>query len=147
MARHPLNTFHYKERGQLKVYQRTLNSAFSLGNDERLVLLFILERTVRWRTEWAYISESEFSNGVFRRREGIRGIVVRGAALPPEKFERAITSLCEMGAIETHSTGLKTSYRINENWRHHELLEMGRLNLWDLNETDYEYAQECDEGL
>lgn len=141
MSKHPLHFHSYSERGQLKIYQRTLNSAFSLSNNERLVLLFILERTVRWKRAWEYISEREFSNGVFRRQEGARRIVVRGTRLSAEAVDRAIASLRQMGAIETDTNPAGKGYRINENWRHPELISMGHLNLWDLSEGDYEYDE------
>ena len=144
MTSHPLHFHRYTELGQLKIYQRTLNSAFSLSDEERLVLLFILERTVRWKREWAYISEKEFSNGVFRRREGTRRIVVRGTGLPADALDRAIASLRQMGAIEMATNAAGAGYRIKENWRHPELISMGPLNLWDLNEGDYNYDEGAD---
>lgn len=141
MSRHPLHFHGYTGLGQLKIYERTVNNAFSLSEDERLVLLFILERTVRWRTEWAYISEREFSNGVFRWRGGARRIVVRGTNLTGHALRRAIATLRQMGAIVTDTDPAGTGYRINENWRHPELISMGGLDLWDLNESDYHYDE------
>ena len=141
-----LNSYSHNNLGQLKIYQRTVNSAFSLGDEERLVLLFVLERTIRWGRVWERISESEFFNGVFRRRNGQRMMVVRGTRVSAAALDRAIASLRQMEAIETHTTPSGTSYRINESWRHPELLTMGNLDLWDLNESDYVYPEERGEG-
>ena len=131
----------YTERAQLKIYNRVVPSYFSLGEDERTVLLFILQRTVGWRRAWELISPKEFQNGAFRRKFGKRTLVIRGTGLPTDRVAQAIRALSKIGAIEVCEIGTKTAYRIVEDWCHADLEGFG---IWGPNDNDYLYDE--DEG-
>ena len=137
MPRNDLSVgYRFTERGQLKIYNRIVSSSFSLPDHERLVLLFILDRTVRWRKVFAFISMPEFQNGVFRRRR----VVVRGTGLAPELIEQALENLERTGAIDSIRTMSGMAYCINETWCDRDLLER-----WEINDDDLVRDDQADE--
>ena len=130
-------SYRLTERGQLKVYNRIVRSSLSLGEAERLTLLFVLDRTIGWQKVLKAISHAEFLNGVFRKKAGHRRLVVHGTGLSWERVCQAIHSLEGMGAIRVHRLGSADVYEINDDWCHPDLPREGACKVWDLNESDY----------
>ena len=131
----------YSERAQLKIYSRVIPSCFSLSEYERLVLLFILQRTVGWRKAWEVIAPREFEVGAFRRKAGQKIMIVRGTGLAPGRVIQAVQSLRTMGAIETHEYPSRTAYRVIEDWCHPDLPQEGDYAPWRVNEVEYRYSE------
>ena len=131
--------YRYSERGQLKIHSRVNRCSLFLSEEERLVLLFILDRTIGWRKVWATISCSQFVNGVIRRSGEGAIRVASGTRLTPSQVDGALTRLLEGGAIEIERFAGKVAYKINEYWCHPSLQEVG---MWELNESDYDYDED-----
>ena len=131
----------YNERAQLKIYNRIVASFFCLPEDERLVLLFILQRTVGWGKAWKTISPQDFSTGVFRGDAGQRNVIIGGTGLASDRVTQALRSLQGMGAVEAHELGRQTIYRIIEDWCHPELPTEGRYRIWSVHESEYAYDE------
>lgn len=124
----------YTVLGELKIYSRTIRSAMCLPEEERLVLLFILDRTVGWHRVWETISPSQFADGVSRR-----GLVVgRGTGLRSAEVDDALQHLQTLGAIRVERHGRAIAYKVDEYWLHPDLQGYG---MWELNEGDFEYEQ------
>ena len=135
----------YCQSGQFKIYARTVRSCLSLPEDERLVLLFVLDRIVERGNSFAVISLKEFEIGVIRKKAGERRPVIRGTGLSPERVALAIDALREIGAIRAHGRASNISCYINEDWLHPELPQEGPLAMWGLTESDYEYPDGDDQ--
>lgn len=135
----------YRQSGQFKIYSRIVRSCFSLSEDERLVLLFVLDRSVERGNSFATISLKEFESGIVRKSAGRRYVVVQGTGLPPERIIGAINALREIGAIQASGNGSTISCGINDDWLHSELPQQGKWAIWGLTERDYEYRDGEDE--
>jgi hypothetical protein len=140
-----LNYYKYTERGYLKIYNRVVRNALSLGATERVVLLFILDRTAGWRKVTEEISDEEFLGGVFRGLRGQKHVIVRGTGLEASELSEAITNLQQMGAIAVDRVGSKSLYRIEEGWCHPEITRERRWRPWEFNEADYHYPEGQDD--
>jgi len=137
--------YRYGQSGQLKIYARTVRSCLSLPEDERLVMLFVLDRSVERGNSLAIISLKEFEGGIIRKKAGKRVTVVRGTGLAPERVTIAIDALREAGAITACRQGSNISCYINEDWLHPDLPQQGQFALWSVNESDYIYPN-CEDG-
>ena len=135
----PMPHYGYSQSGQFKIYARFVRSCLSLSEDERLVLLLVLDRSVERGNSLAVISFKEFERGVVRKKAGNRSLVVRGTGLPWERVTLAIDALCEIGAITAYRQASSVSCHINETWLHPELPSQGPLAMLRLNESDYAY--------
>lgn len=131
----------YSQRAQLKIYNRIVPSCLALPERERLVLLFVLQRTVGWRKAWDLIYAKEFEIGAFRKNAGKKSMIVPGTGLPPDQVTQAIASLQAMGAVEAHGYGSRTAYRIVEDWCHPELPQGSNYEIWKVNESEYIYSE------
>lgn len=129
----------YSQNGQFKVYARFVRSCFSLDEDERLILLFIIDRSVERGKSTADITLKEFEGGIFRKRAGKRYMVVRGTGLPPQRITNAIDALVQIGAIQAYCNGPSFYCNINDGWLHPELPQQGPWAMWQLTESDYDY--------
>jgi len=132
-----LNSHTHTERGQLKLYSRTVRNSNALPVTQGLVLLFILDRTIGWQKVFETISVGEFARGSFRRKSGRRFKIAPGTGLSSKEVVAAISDLREIGAIEVSNVGSKTAYRVAEDWCHPDLQHAG---MWRLNESDYVYS-------
>jgi len=131
--------YRYTTLGQLKISTRTNRNAFCLPHAERLVLMFILDRTIGWHNVWATISLRQFVKGAFRRKNGRDCLLVRGTGLTFNEVEMALTRLRERDAIEIERFGRRIAYKINELWCHPDLT---RLKMWEINNSDYDEADD-----
>lgn len=136
--------YSYSQSGQFKTYSRIVRSSFSLPEDERLVLLFVLDRSVERGNSLAVITLGEFEKGVVRKKGGNHTLVVRGTGLSPDRITAAIDALRQIGAITASSRGSQISCHINEDWLHPELPQEGRWAMWGLTESDYAYRASDD---
>ena len=125
--------YRYTEVGELKIYTRTVRSALCLSELERVVLLFILDRTIGWHKVWDTISSAQFVSGVIRRG-GQR--VASGTRLTTSQINEALSCLRESEAIELDRSRGKVAFKINEYWCHPDLRDCG---MWELHENDYDY--------
>lgn len=128
--------YNYTTLGELRIYSRIVRSSMCLPENERLVLLFILDRTVGWHRVWETISLSQFANGVNRHRGGSRVVVSRGTRLSPSEVTEALERLESLGAITADHWGPELAFKINENWLHPDLRSLG---MWELSEEDFDY--------
>ena len=135
-----LCNYEYTTLGQLKIYNRTNRNSFSLPDTERIILMFILDRTVGWRKVWEKISPSEFVSGVKRRRGQRIIVIVNGTHVTPDQLNEALIGLEERGAIEILHIRGKTFYKISDEWSPSELEGSG---MWELGEGDYDYYEEA----
>jgi hypothetical protein len=126
----------YDRVGELKIYTRIVRSVMCLTEQERLVLLFILDRTIGWHRVWETISEQEFIGGVFRRRGGHKLTVVRGTGLSRSQLRGALVSLQHLDAITLGRLGSRTEYKINEYWCHPDVRQCA---MWNVGEGNFEY--------
>ncbi|WP_148650936.1 hypothetical protein [Sphingopyxis granuli] len=129
----------YRQSGQFKIYARTVRNCLSLPEDQRIVMLFVLDRSVERGKSLAMISLKEFECGIFRKKAGKRVIVVAGTKLPPARISAAIYALRDAGAITASRQGATICCSINDSWLHSELPQEGRYSLWGVNEGDYVY--------
>lgn len=132
----PSRDYTYDRLGELKIYTRVVRSVICLTEQERLVLLFILDRTIGWHRVWAFISEREFIGGVFRRRGGRKLTVARGTGLTRSQLSGALESLQQLDAIQLGRLGNRTEYKINEYWCHPDVLEF---EMWNVGEGNFKY--------
>lgn len=135
-----LCNYKYTMLGQLKIYNRTNRGSFSLPDIDRIVLMFILDRTVGWRKVWERISPSEFINGVKRRRSGRVILMVNGTNLTPDQLDGAIAGLQERGAIKILNINGIKFYKVSEDWSPTALEASG---MWELGEGDYDYYEDA----
>ena len=131
--------YKYSELGELKIYTRIVRSSLFLLEEERVVLLFILDRTIGWHKVWNTNSSGQFVGGVKRRRKGKRVVVASGTHLTSDQVNGALMRLLEREAIEIERFGKKVAYKINEYWCHPDLQELG---MWEVNESDFDYGHE-----
>lgn len=132
--------YKYSKLGELKIYNRVCRSLLFLSEEERLVLLFILDRTIGWHKVWSTISSAQFVGGVVSRR-GKRAIVrAKGTRLTSDQVEEALTRLRDRGAINIDRFGAKVAYKINEYWSHPGLDASG---MWRVEESDFEYDEDA----
>lgn len=131
--------YRYQQSGQFKIYARTVRSCLSFPEDQRLVMLFVLDRSVERGNPLATISLKEFEHGIFRKVAGKRIMVVAGTKLPPARISAAIDALRDAGAITASRQGASMCCSINDSWLHSELPQGGRYSLWGVNEGDYIY--------
>lgn len=141
----PLFGIMYSERGQLKIYNRIVPSSLALPEAERLVLLFILQRTVGWRKAWEVIAPKEFENGAFRRIAGQKVMIVPGTGLRTEQVIQAVEALKTMGAVEAYYYRARNAYRVVEDWCHPALPPHGDRAVWTVRETDYVYSEQAND--
>lgn len=135
----------YRQSGQFKIYARVVRSCLSLSEDERLVLLFLLDRSVERGRSFAVLSLKELDVGIIRKKASKRVMVVQGTGLSPERVTTAIDALRGIGAITTYRQDANLSCHINEDWLHPDLPQQGQFALWGLNENDYIYPN-CEDG-
>lgn len=136
----------YGLSGQLKFYNRVIRSIFLLSEEERLVLLFVLDRTIGWKKAAARISMNDFQAGVFRRVNKLRTLVAPGTGLEPEQIMQAITNLVERGALQMESYNREVWYGIDEDWCH-SVIRGSKFEPWRLVESDYVYDEQVqDDG-
>ncbi len=131
----------YNQLGQLKIYTRTVRSALCLPEPERVVLLFILDRTIGWRKVWDSITSGQLVSGVMRRKEGRAVVVTSGTRLTASQINETLERLLERKAIEIERFGDRADYKINENWCHPDLRGLG---MWELNDSDYDPDEGAD---
>lgn len=131
--------YKYTELAELKICTRTNRNSFCLPEAERLVLMFILDRTIGWHRVWEFISNRQFVDGVSRRRRGRDVLVIRGTGLMSGQVDEALTCLLERNAIAIGQFGRKMAYKVNEHWCHPDLEDQ---RMWEVNESDYRYADD-----
>ena len=131
--------YKYRPLAELKIYSRIVCSSLFLREDERVVLLFILDRTIGWHNVWETISTTQFANGVITRRRGCDVVAGSGTALTSDQVNAALTRLERRGAIEAETFRGKVAYKIEEHWCHPDLEELG---MWELNDSDFDYEED-----
>jgi hypothetical protein len=135
-----MQQYRYHQSGKLKIYSRIVRSCFALSESERLVLLFIMDRSIERGRSFALIPMREFENGVTRKKDGKRVSVVRGTGLSSKQVAVAIDALQEIGAITASCGASQIFCHINEEWLHPDLPKKGKWAIWGLNESDYDYS-------
>ena len=134
-----MSQYRYKPSGQIKIYSRIVRGSLALPEDQRLVLLFVLDRSIERGNSLATISLKEFEGGIIRKKAGKRVTVVPGTKLPPERLIAAIDALRDAGAITISRREANIFCSINEDWLHPVLPRTGPYALWGVNERDYLY--------
>jgi DNA-binding transcriptional ArsR family regulator len=132
----------YTTLGELKIYSRTVRSSMCLPDRERALLLFILDRTIGWHRPLKFITLSEFSSGVRRRKLGREVVFARGTGLPPAQVVEGLEWLQRLGAIELEHYGPKVAYKLNSDWCHPDIEGSG---MWELQEGDFEGEEDAEE--